>query len=887
MRGKAKAIISIILILSTFSSNLIVITEGDQPTYKVENDTRQEKRIGLWSDNFENDTKVNYMENVTIGDGAAKISKDDYGESRVGLWHLDDGVGNTAEDSSDNGNHGTLQNMDNSDWVAGHEGGALKFDGVDDYIEVSDSPGLDITDSLTIELWSKILCCGRGGVSKLPLSAPYNGYLLKFSYNYGGTLNDVQFSTDGDDLNAPNLLTMDNWHQITAVYDHAGGTKKIYLNGIEVASKAYSGGITANGLDLWIGRSEGDTYHSGLLDEVAIYNRSLSSDEVYARFTNTARYHPNAVLRSETIDISPDHRWSLFFLNRSVPANTYLNISLRDAVTGEALVTDNGGTDESLHSVTNIDPLEHSSVYIEADFTSDLWTTPALVHLHVQWEPIELPVLFNETPDVEILEDTPIINILDLSDHFSDEYSHRSPSAYSLEYISDTENVTLRLNGSELDVTSLADNWTGVVSVIANCTNMYGYSTSTNMFNISVLNADDPPVWTSRPPTMTMNEDENHTTNYSLFDHLFDAENDVLELSASSDSENITVNVSEEGRITIIPEENYFGNVIIEVTAYEILDGSMKTTVEIPLTIKPVNDAPTITLLSPANGTVFNKNSALFHWSASDIDSPVENLTYHLSYVPMYQLQYLFESSAFKGFKGTNLRLVDEFDYNTTYYWAVIVWDGDGGETVSPTWSFTIGVEGNGMPGDEDNESISIEVYPDNLKVKQGEEATFSINATNYGDVAVIITVSPDNEFESHLFLVKPITIPANSEMSEICTISGTDELQPGNYTINLTVVYSEGIINLNFELQVLPADTVGDDNDISDDVEDDDTHKTPDKSSKSNLLLIVLGVLVSIILAVIVIAAILRKKKKKKEDGGEICIQFKQDVNESKVNEI
>jgi len=52
--------------------------------------------------------------------------------SLVGWWRLDDGSGDTALDSSDYGNHGTLNG--GPQWVAGKLGGALQLDGVDDFV---------------------------------------------------------------------------------------------------------------------------------------------------------------------------------------------------------------------------------------------------------------------------------------------------------------------------------------------------------------------------------------------------------------------------------------------------------------------------------------------------------------------------------------------------------------------------------------------------------------------------------------------------------------------------------------------------------------------------------------------------------------------------------
>lgn len=73
----------------------------------------------------------------------------------VGMWHFDTGSGTDAIDSSGRDNHGKLYN--GPQWATGVNGTALSYDGIDDYVRVSDNPSLDITDKLTIEAWMKPL----------------------------------------------------------------------------------------------------------------------------------------------------------------------------------------------------------------------------------------------------------------------------------------------------------------------------------------------------------------------------------------------------------------------------------------------------------------------------------------------------------------------------------------------------------------------------------------------------------------------------------------------------------------------------------------------------------------------------------------------------------
>ena len=74
-------------------------------------------------------------------------------ENIVAYWNFDEGVGETAADSSGNGNDGTLNG--GVEWTEGAIGNALLFNGIDGYVEVPDSDSLHVVD-FTIEAWVKV-----------------------------------------------------------------------------------------------------------------------------------------------------------------------------------------------------------------------------------------------------------------------------------------------------------------------------------------------------------------------------------------------------------------------------------------------------------------------------------------------------------------------------------------------------------------------------------------------------------------------------------------------------------------------------------------------------------------------------------------------------------
>ena len=81
------------------------------------------------------------------------VANADIADGLVAYWPLDEGGGTTTADASGNGNDGTL-NLPG--WDSGKFGGALNFDGVDDYVDCGNPSILDFgTGDFTISAWIK------------------------------------------------------------------------------------------------------------------------------------------------------------------------------------------------------------------------------------------------------------------------------------------------------------------------------------------------------------------------------------------------------------------------------------------------------------------------------------------------------------------------------------------------------------------------------------------------------------------------------------------------------------------------------------------------------------------------------------------------------------
>ena len=219
----------------------------------------------------------------------------------VGYWKFDEGTGTIAHDSSVNGNDGIL--MNDPTWVDGIVGKALRFDQLGQYINVLDSNSLDIgTSDFTLAAWvysedRSGLPYGAGAIlSKTLLGWPPPGYFFGISNN-GSICFELTRSPGGPEnfvngaSNVP--VPMNEWHYVAITFQR-NGNAIFYLDGNQVGSVDISSemGDISNDRPLLIGESE--TYSNqfkGVIDEVKIYNRCLSTEEVWAEYT-----HPNTGL---------------------------------------------------------------------------------------------------------------------------------------------------------------------------------------------------------------------------------------------------------------------------------------------------------------------------------------------------------------------------------------------------------------------------------------------------------------------------------------------------------------------------------------------------------------------------------------------------------------
>jgi len=199
-------------------------------------------------------------------------------------WKFDDASGKTASDSSRFGRKGTL-NGDLSfdkDSAPGRIRKALKLDGENDYIEIVKYKGVTGTRPRTVAAWIKTTT-SRGQIISWGLDD--YGKMFLFCFIRGR----IGMTPNGGYLYINTEVHDDKWHHIAAVVQdvelpNLHDDVKLYKDG--TLAEIHDIGLldlwpidTGSDLDVRIGRQ-----FKGLIDDVRLYDRALSENEIKALF---------------------------------------------------------------------------------------------------------------------------------------------------------------------------------------------------------------------------------------------------------------------------------------------------------------------------------------------------------------------------------------------------------------------------------------------------------------------------------------------------------------------------------------------------------------------------------------------------------------------------
>gem|GEM_PF-2824859 len=215
----------------------------------------------------------------------------------VAYWPFDEGRGNVINDASGNGNKGIIYG---AKWTTDNNGNELRFEG--SCVAVSNSPGLSGMNELTITAWVKAERVGDGNgnasiIEKFDeAEITHISYIIRIGLDESGLPvflfqrhSSCGAKVDSGRVDGGTVIQVGKWYHVAAVSD--GNCLKLYVNGkLDAKSFPLKGSVDKTKTSLFIGCSRGSSYFfDGVLNEIKIYDRSLSEEEIRSQYDKGRR----------------------------------------------------------------------------------------------------------------------------------------------------------------------------------------------------------------------------------------------------------------------------------------------------------------------------------------------------------------------------------------------------------------------------------------------------------------------------------------------------------------------------------------------------------------------------------------------------------------------
>ena len=206
----------------------------------------------------------------------------------VGAWCPS--LGNTGlrlYDRTVRKNHGTLTNMASTAWVTSGGKGALRFDGVNDWVE-SNAPAIgSLTQNVTVSLWMTVSATGRTSTlysvnaatnvnQRCQAIVPWSDNNIYFDFGGSSGVNRLTITGQSWPLNS--------WNHMVFIAGSIG--MQVWRNGLLIGSSATAVTRSVSSNLFYLGGSIADNlgnpnyYHAGLQDDARAYNRNLTAPEI-------------------------------------------------------------------------------------------------------------------------------------------------------------------------------------------------------------------------------------------------------------------------------------------------------------------------------------------------------------------------------------------------------------------------------------------------------------------------------------------------------------------------------------------------------------------------------------------------------------------------------
>lgn len=186
-----------------------------------------------------------------------------------------------ANDLSGNNNNGTVSGAIPTTDRKGILNRAFLFDGVNDYIEINNSSSLNLSQAISISFWARFN-------SEANFYMPY--VIIDKYGSWGITTRETEVSwtvstSNGEFSFWSSDFQLNAFYHFVMVYD--GSYSRVYANGVLQSTLPATGLLTTTTNNIFIGRHQihdTDYHFDGALDDIRIYNRALTQQEITALY---------------------------------------------------------------------------------------------------------------------------------------------------------------------------------------------------------------------------------------------------------------------------------------------------------------------------------------------------------------------------------------------------------------------------------------------------------------------------------------------------------------------------------------------------------------------------------------------------------------------------
>ena len=207
------------------------------------------------------------------------------------LLHFDEPQGSTTfHDDSGFGNDATCSGpLCPAIAVNGISGSGLLFDGLDDFLFIASSTLLNVQEQLTLEAWFKVSDNAQQPIIEWNdgTNSGVHMWTNVYGFQWGGKGTGANLvDTTGNEFDyviSTHDPPINQWHHLAVTYNQTTGIAQVYLDGSLAQEQTLGTFIPQTSYDLYLGKrptlSDGLHLH-GLMDEVAIYDRVLTTGEI-------------------------------------------------------------------------------------------------------------------------------------------------------------------------------------------------------------------------------------------------------------------------------------------------------------------------------------------------------------------------------------------------------------------------------------------------------------------------------------------------------------------------------------------------------------------------------------------------------------------------------